>query len=590
MPARQDATPATPAAEQADTADVEHAAAPGATAASFDLSGIPARAAGPAMPFPHAGRINQALGTSLAFDGVLDPAGCLRRGTPAFTVGQVTHFASRSPGFHVAAHEAVHQLQHAGLTREAGLGPERHANAVADALSRGRPARNLIGRRGETVSPAVRNYVLSDRDGNWKPGNNGLGRVSETGETLTQSSHEAFATPQLIEEAANVLKAKHAGIALWVDKGAAGKNVEAPDGSGTRQLAHLGVTLSTDPSGQNYYSDCRQAARNVMGPVAEQEKASANLGGQERQLDPAGGPLDNVALLLYLDKKIKANPDYDTLSPADKDAFIRKTTGEFNDLDDAEKDKLKKDPVNQNRARELGIDQYVKPDVGEGYAVYNADKPGVNAFFFHYAGVIMAPGSDRVTLENEGGGKDEMSTQWKIETYGTVKPRQSFQEEWTGLGPDRHTLLVRNQPKAPADLGKLPGTSTVELLRRHRNSKDAGEKHYLEQELAGRRMTVTVSVNRETSMTGSDQVYLSIGSGFESEKARLSKGMSTRFSVPLSKLLPMPDPLTVRVKQYNLLGSDDLIGSSSWADPYDPQISVSMTGAGADYDVNFWLK
>src|SRR5690349_8083022 len=55
------------------------------------------------MPFPYSDRILQATGTSFSLRSIRDALGCAHRGTPAFTDGTVTHFASETPGLHVAA-------------------------------------------------------------------------------------------------------------------------------------------------------------------------------------------------------------------------------------------------------------------------------------------------------------------------------------------------------------------------------------------------------------------------------------------------------------------------------------------------------
>src|SRR5262249_9553538 len=153
----------------------------------------------------NASRILQSLRVSAPLTGVHDPASCARRGTPAFTDGTVTHFASDHPDIHVAAHEAAHQLQHRGVTHDAGLGAEGHAGAGAEAVGAGRPAASLISKHGQRVPSAVRNYVM----GTWKgpAGNDLTGTLSETGEAFVPGGHDAYATPALISQASAILQA-----------------------------------------------------------------------------------------------------------------------------------------------------------------------------------------------------------------------------------------------------------------------------------------------------------------------------------------------------------------------------------------------
>ena len=156
------------------------------------------------MPFPYGEKISSTLGRSEPLASILDKQGCASRGTPAFTEGRLTHFATETPSLHVAAHEAAHQLQHAGITRDAGLGPERHAGAVADAVVAGHRRSSLIGDTGSRVESAARNYVLTDRNNNWRDIEPGAGfkKLGEMGSTLTASGKEAYATPDLISQAA----------------------------------------------------------------------------------------------------------------------------------------------------------------------------------------------------------------------------------------------------------------------------------------------------------------------------------------------------------------------------------------------------
>ena len=56
-----------------------------------------------------------------------------------------------------------------------------------------------------------------------------MGRLADTGETMTVSTHEAYATPELINRGAGMLDIKGSGVHL--SQGSAGRTVEAPDGS-----------------------------------------------------------------------------------------------------------------------------------------------------------------------------------------------------------------------------------------------------------------------------------------------------------------------------------------------------------------------
>ena len=58
--------------------------------------------------------------------------------------------------------------------------------------------------------------------------------------------------------------------------------------------------------------------------------------------------------------------------------------------------------LSDDRAKEIGVDDYANPGVGDAYVSVSAPPPIMGGYKFHFATVIMDPGQDRVTLENEG--------------------------------------------------------------------------------------------------------------------------------------------------------------------------------------------
>jgi hypothetical protein len=184
------------------------------TAGAIPSPGSLKESAGPrAIEFPHADRIAAVLDSPATLNSVVDPAACTEQGTPAFTEGEITHFATESPDLHVAAHEAAHQLQHSGVTRDAGLGPEGHAGAVADSVVSGRPVGGLIGDAGAPVPASRHNYTDADGSGNWKGISAGavFTRLADTGETWTRGSQEAYATAALVTQANDILEKRKSG-------------------------------------------------------------------------------------------------------------------------------------------------------------------------------------------------------------------------------------------------------------------------------------------------------------------------------------------------------------------------------------------
>jgi hypothetical protein len=546
------------------------------------------------MQFPYGEKISGILGRSAHLSSILDKQGCASRGTPAFTEGMLTHFATETPSLHVAAHEAAHQFQHAGITRDAGLGPERHAGAVADAVVAGHQRSALIGDTGSRVQSAARNYVFTDRNNNWRDIEPGAAfkKLGEMGATLTASGKEAYATPDLISQAAGILGAKKSGISI--SAGAGGPTVEAPDGSGFKTLSRIDVKMDADATGETFYGDCREAAREVMGgPTKErlQEKVVASPGGLPITAQPPNTPLEMVALVIFLDQRIRETPGYETMTDDEKLEVARKAYEDFGKLSDEEKEALKKTPVGEEMAKRLGIDQYAAPEVGEAFATFKGTKAGMDEFHFHYATVIIAAGPDRVTLENAGGNQGEKTTKWKIETYGPAVKKQSFHEEFARKGEDWHTVRVRTSPPPPSYAAEIPGMSTTELFKRYRASTNPDEMYYLELELKKRRVYVNVEVDETKDWMG-DEVYvlLSTGGGLQRSTGtvKFDKGQGHTFTMPLTSIWPVNDPLYINVFEFDYTG-DVRIGYISWASPYHPQSDVEMNRSGARYRVTISL-
>lgn len=83
--------------------------------------------------------------------------------------------------------------------------------------------------------------------------------------------------------------------------------------------------------------------------------------------------------------------------------------------------------------QELQIDRYAAPGVGEGYTMSSggADYPGASTWNFHWAGVVMVSGDDRVTLENYSVSDPKVENHdWIFQMYGSAaKAGQTFHEQ-----------------------------------------------------------------------------------------------------------------------------------------------------------------
>ena len=102
--------------------------------------------------------------------------------------------------------------------------------------------------------------------------------------------------------------------------------------------------------------------------------------------------------------------------------------------------------------RELGINWYARPAVGQGYTTSSggAAVPGAKSTWnFHWSGVVMASDDDRdrVVIENYSVSDwDKENDKWTFETYGNRWASQTFHE--------RH--------KATGQHGQTPTTMTIE--------------------------------------------------------------------------------------------------------------------------------
>lgn len=121
--------------------------------------------------------------------------------------------------------------------------------------------------------------------------------------------------------------------------------------------------------------------------------------------------------------------------------------------------------------RKLGINRYAQPGVGEAYVV-NPAPDNRDHWVYHWAAVVLAPGRDRVSLENSAGEvQEDPNTDWMFQTYGSAaKPGQTFHEEYAEGGfagprsegsmtmvahhPDFESLTTREVVRRYDDPGK----------------------------------------------------------------------------------------------------------------------------------------
>lgn len=132
---------------------------------------------------PHQATIQRAFGSHdishvQAYTGSDAQRASASIGARAYTTGNKVAFASRSPDLHITAHEAAHVVQQrAGVHLKDRVGVEgdryeRHADAVADAVVRGRSAEPLLDRFVDRSPPLntqqngglIQRKIFADKD------------------------------------------------------------------------------------------------------------------------------------------------------------------------------------------------------------------------------------------------------------------------------------------------------------------------------------------------------------------------------------------------------------------------------------------
>jgi hypothetical protein len=441
-----------------------------------------ARTPTPSVAYPHRRTIETALGTNIPGHWQVDEEACSRLGTPSFTQGALTTFATEEPPLHVAAHEAAHLLQHAGRTRDGGLGAEGHANAVANAVAEGTTPGHLIGKsHGSPVPARTRLYTqfTAFKDESlWegKPGRktNSVSatggslssleypvRVSDTHETLTNStgtrrSHILYATEAIVKKANATFAAQSGGVSFVTNSN---DSIEIAG----KHLVSVSPIFTLNPDTPCLARNCNEAAQNIMGPD------------QPAPVVRYAGTNETNAEAFTLDKHRDEILEAGGLGSDALDSYRGMSEPDAEKLD-----------------RWAGINRHALPNVGEAYVIDPAPDHR-KRWNFHWAAVVMAPGNDRVTLENSAMSEQaDPNEVWEFQTYGSAaKPSQTFHEHYAegnsfaGTRSEGTMTMVARHPNF-RDLG------TQEVIRRYNDpNKDWG--YWPWTEMAHRRFKVEIT-------------------------------------------------------------------------------------------------
>ncbi|HEX7239159.1 MAG TPA: hypothetical protein VF263_02750 [Longimicrobiaceae bacterium] len=437
-----------------------HGRGPGAASAALAYSA--GRGREPLPAFPHARAVERSTGREVRGSAVHDPEACARRGVPAFTDGGTSFFAHREPALRVAAHEAAHVLQHTGATRDAGLGAEGHAGAVSRAVEGGRSARGLLGAGGARVAPAVRDFteipLWEQRSDNW--GVASPIRVADDGMAAVRpgagfGSHDFWAAEPLLALSNTTLERNRSVIRLR--PGSDTLRGKAPDGSGSRTLVRVepeNVVNSTRGDGMQLWADCERAGRDVMGAG---EGTGLN---PERMKAAVTAPILVMDMLKYLvtgeEPPRREHSTEASMPKAMRNEILRLWLG-GSSKEALERYRAMPADDRDRFDERLGVNRYAAPEVGEGWTSKEGGKgyPGMSTWIYHWAGVVLKTGGDRVTLENYAvpdpkdpyrNDPEAVNDRWMFQMYGPAsKQGQTFHEQQEAhheLGDQPFTMRV----------------------------------------------------------------------------------------------------------------------------------------------------
>lgn len=409
-----------------------------------------------AIPYPHAAQISNALGAPVVGNAVVNETECTRRGVLAFTDASTTHFATGTPSLHVASHEAAHLLQHAGETNDAHLGAEGHAHTVANAVTSGAGARHLLGKDGAPVTATSHNYTYvmpgeQQMTGEYATGHTMM--VSHDGRAAVASedgnNKACYADLALVSSSNKTLKAKKSKIQL----AATGASIKGKKG-GPAALARIEPIIESDNNfyaggaDQSWWSDCGRSAREVIGPGDKQKPYGVYADASGKQVRTArsatSDPTEFASEILVKSglgaTTEQARAKYSQMTKVARDAFDKKHK----------------------------INRYAAPGVGEAFTS-TADPKKESNYAFHWAGVVVVAGEDRLTLENFVGDADKYDTKdkgWNFSMYGPARnAEQTFADKFRKYlgGPGAQTMTMT----AASSDASGQGASTTQQAQTH---------------------------------------------------------------------------------------------------------------------------
>jgi len=197
-------------------------------------------------------------------------------------------------------------------------------------------------------------------------------------------------------------------------------------------------------------------------------------------------------------------------------------------------------------------------------------------FNFHWGGVVMLSGGDRVTFENfarPGTGYGTQNLLWYFDMYGPrSKAGQTWHDRWAegsgregsgvgGPGKETMTIPTRTSADPSAFTPGTPALTTGDLITRRAAATQEGEKMALDAEMRTRWIKVTVDV--VSAQEDPDEVYVHAehgGRSRETGELKMSTGDRNTFWIALSALTPVTGAIDVKVYDSDVF-RDDVISA-----------------------------
>lgn len=403
-------------------------------------------------------------------------------GAEAYATGNDVAFAG-APDLHTAAHEAAHIVQQrGGVSLAGGVGEqgdryEQHADQVADAVVQGKSAEGLLDRHAgggdggavQQRAAPVQRYQVVDGGGDDV-------RVSDDGKmaVLQESGiggQTAYATPSLIKDAAQKLKAATSVITLtsgglsWISETAEGVKTPLVD------IVPTNTANNTRDTDMQLWAHCGRSAATVSGMDGGTGQGGARTAAKyekngETKVGNSDDWMDIQKVAMYIDlftkerpwwkfwkKSKETNLNVDLI--AQKMTLYKATKKEWS----TEPDEKKREPLERQMARlsdemdtlaraeyekldadakdafdkDAKINAYADPEIGEAFHISTggpAKQNGKSTWNFHWAGVVMKSAGDTMTLENYSVSDYEVENdEWAFQLYGVGKKGQSAHEE-----------------------------------------------------------------------------------------------------------------------------------------------------------------